>query len=100
MEPPAIWRISQSPPSPMIRAVVPGSPAPRIQKVTVPTDGGVKDEFVWAMPPVPFVFRAILPAHEVSQVAPPERVAVFARVELWEAVVRLTPANFHLPTKS
>ena len=83
----------------MIRAVALGSPAPRIQKAMVPTEGGVKGAFVWAMPPVPFVFRAFVPPQVVSQVAPPERVAVFARPELSAAVVPLPSANFQLPTK-
>ena len=55
--------------------------------------------FVWAMPPDPFVVSALLPAQVVSQVAPPESVAVFAKPELSAAVDPNPSANFQLPTK-
>src|SRR3954466_5075877 len=97
--PPGFCRISQSPPTPITRPTTAEGPAPRIQKATVPTDGGVKAAFVWAMPPVPFVFSALLPAQVVSHVAPPERVAGLPTPELSAAVVPAPSENFQLPTK-
>src|SRR5688572_10371083 len=72
------WRISHSPFTPISRPRVAGAPEPRIQNVAVPSDGGLKAAAVWALPPIPFVCSALLPAQSVSQVAPPESVALFA----------------------
>src|SRR5688572_7399252 len=73
--PPGSWRISQSPVTPIKRPRTASTPAPRIQKATVPSEGGENVEFVWATALTPLVCSALLPAHSVSQVAPPERLA-------------------------